>query len=317
MARRCSVLQDFRAPNLRPGTVWRRRRLPGFLKQQAKKAHELDSLNFETFHWIIRKSASLLPDIQHFSIQQYKDVLKFSKQIALLKQQAKKAHELDSLNFETFHWIIRKSASLLPDIQHFSIQQYKDVLKFSKQIALLATYRPSAPEYAEVRVSQYSKAAKFNLSSFLAILFDRSLTFGKSSVVVFNSKNYFERLFNFLESDVDLSTALNYLSCHLWSFLSPLFPEGHTSSAHLREASYLTPGIPRRFPLCLRFAERLCPAGIAAMLTSALGHTNSSLEFVQPLEWWVSDMKEVLLNFTKRLAWFDDIAKANLAQKVR
>ncbi|EEC01565.1 hypothetical protein IscW_ISCW015792 [Ixodes scapularis] len=88
-----------------------------------------------------------------------------------LKQQAKKAHELDSLNFETFHWIIRKSASLLPDIQHFSIQQYKDVLKFSKQIALL--------------------------------------------------------------------------------------------------------------------------------------------------EWWVSDMKEVLLNFTKRLAWFDDIAKANLAQKVR
>ncbi|CAN7994656.1 unnamed protein product, partial [Ixodes pacificus] len=181
----------------------------------------------------------------------------------------------------------------------------------------LATYRPSAPEYAEVRVSQYSKPAKFNLSSFLAILFDRSLTFGKSSVVVFNSKNYFERLFNFLEGDVDLSTVLNYLSCHLWSFLSPLFPEGHTSSAHLREASYLAPGIPRRFPLCLRFAERLCPAGIAAMLTSALGHTNSTLEFVQPLEWWVSDMKEVLLNFTKRLAWFDDIAKVNLAQKIK
>ncbi|KAH6923346.1 hypothetical protein HPB50_000431 [Hyalomma asiaticum] len=76
------------------------------------------------------------------------------------------------------------------------------------------------------------------------------------------------------------------------------------------------PGASKRFPLCLRYAESLCPQGLFALLTVALGQTNSSVEFVRPLEWWIGDFKDVLFSFTKRLTWLDEDAVEKLLAKV-
>ncbi|CAN8003943.1 unnamed protein product [Ixodes hexagonus] len=129
-----------------------------------------------------------------------------------LKQQAKKVHELDSLSFDIFHWIIRKSASLLPSIQHFSIQQYKDLLKFSRQIALLAAYRPSAPEYAELKVSLYSKFSKGGVIPLYTVCCQRFAIKFNIVIIVFTTK----RLIVFAaEHPADSFVGRNSLCCSL------------------------------------------------------------------------------------------------------
>ncbi|KAK8773303.1 hypothetical protein V5799_012164 [Amblyomma americanum] len=122
-----------------------------------------------------------------------------------------------------------------------------------------------------------------NLTSFLATLFEQSHVYTKESSIAVNSKVYFHRLFTFVDTGVDESTVLNFLGVYLWVHLSPLFPDNHSSAPHLPGAPYGRPGGSKRFPLCLRYAETLCPQGMYALLTVALGQTNSSVEFVRPV----------------------------------
>nr|XP_037273322.1 neprilysin-2-like [Rhipicephalus microplus] len=234
----------------------------------------------------------------------------------LLKQRLRRWHEADLLSAETYHWVLKKSASLLPSIQHLTVQQYQDVLKISKELLMMAAYRPPVPEHSFVTASEFAMYEKINLTSFLATLFEQSHVYTKESLIAVNSKAYFHRLFTYLDTGVDESTVLNYLGVYLWVHLSPLFPDEHSSAPHLPGLQYGMPGASKRFPLCLRYAESLCPQGMFALLTVALGQTNSSVEFVRPLEWWIGDFKDLLFSYTKRLTWLDGDTTQEMSTKV-
>ncbi|KAH8032257.1 hypothetical protein HPB51_024034 [Rhipicephalus microplus] len=233
-----------------------------------------------------------------------------------LKQRLRRWHEADLLSAETYHWVLKKSASLLPSIQHLTVQQYQDVLKISKELLMMAAYRPPVPEHSFVTASEFAMYEKINLTSFLATLFEQSHVYTKESLIAVNSKAYFHRLFTYLDTGVDESTVLNYLGVYLWVHLSPLFPDEHSSAPHLPGLQYGMPGASKRFPLCLRYAESLCPQGMFALLTVALGQTNSSVEFVRPLEWWIGDFKDLLFSYTKRLTWLDGDTTQEMSTKV-
>ncbi|XP_070383825.1 neprilysin-1-like isoform X4 [Dermacentor albipictus] len=234
----------------------------------------------------------------------------------LLKQRLRRWHEADLLSTDTYHWVLKRSASLLPSIQHLTLQQYQEVLKFSKEVLMMASYRPPVPEHALVNAAEFAMYEKINLTSFLATLFEQSHVYTKESSIAVNSKAYFHRLFTYLDTGVEESTVLNYLGVYLWVHLSPLFPDEHSNEPHLPGVPYGMPGGSKRFPLCLRYAETLCPQGMFALLTVAMGQTNSSVEFVRPLEWWIGDLKDVLFNFTKRLTWQDEETVEKLLAKV-
>ncbi|XP_077494848.1 uncharacterized protein LOC144105601 [Amblyomma americanum] len=269
-----------------------------------------------SLHFVLATMARELGLFPMFAVTVLPSKKKKKHHTILLKQRFRKWHEADLLSAETYHWVLKRSASLLPSIQHFSMQQFQDVLKFSKELLMMAAYRPPVPEHTLISLSEFAMYEKINLTSFLATLFEQSHVYTKESSIAVNSKVYFHRLFTFVDTGVDESTVLNFLGVYLWVHLSPLFPDNHSSAPHLPGAPYGRPGGSKRFPLCLRYAETLCPQGMYALLTVALGQTNSSVEFVRPLEWWISDLKDILFNFTRRLTWQDEEAVEKVLAKI-
>ncbi|XP_049274133.1 uncharacterized protein LOC119403111 [Rhipicephalus sanguineus] len=121
----------------------------------------------------------------------------------VLKQRLRRWHEADLLSAETYHWVLKKSASLLPSIQHLTMQQYQDVLKISKELLMMAAYRPPVPEHTLVSGAEFAMYEKINLTSFLATLFEQSHVYTKESLIAVNSKAYFHRLFTYLDTGID------------------------------------------------------------------------------------------------------------------
>ncbi|XP_064463253.1 uncharacterized protein LOC135374170 [Ornithodoros turicata] len=223
-----------------------------------------------------------------------------------------------SPDLEVSYQLLRKSASILPSLQHFSKQHYLCVHNFSTHLAQVrqcSTF--SLQQYHTTNLTAFSSYETFNVIEFLNILFSDLREFKPEDSVIVGSKLCFHDLLRFLDDWNDTNAILNYLGTYLWLYLSPALPQVDAENELLPRTPFHPPGIPNRWPLCLRMAQSICPRGMLALLTRVFSQGDNAEDFVAQHQWWMDIIKDTLLQYINRSVLLDDRQRKVFREKIR
>ncbi|XP_077492372.1 uncharacterized protein LOC144103559 [Amblyomma americanum] len=96
---------------------------------------------------------------------------------------------------------------------------------------------------------------------------------------------------------------LNFMALCVADELSAFFTERHSRASHAARLPYRDRSLPSRPQLCLRFAERICPLGVEALLLQAVAGTSVREDLVKEFSWWIPQFKDTVASYARRLVW--------------
>ncbi|XP_064490185.1 uncharacterized protein LOC135401612 [Ornithodoros turicata] len=204
-------------------------------------------------------------------------------------------------NLLTTWWKLR---DLLPVLYSQPDRDIEAMLNIFREVARLSAQHATSST-SIVRLKDLPAGNHWDWQRTLNAIFANVTTFTDYSPVLVDSPDYFNDLAQLIDQ-YQVRHLLNYLGLCIASQYRLFFSDRYSSDASLPGASYLNNVTTRREQLCLRHAERVCPAGVDALLLQSFAAGSfTRKELIEELNWWIPMFKAAVLEVVPKLQWLN------------